>query len=83
MLSALAFIPIRVWLIGACAVAALTAGGVFIHHVKQQAAEEAVQRIEQQDRKDIDAASQARSVRRACVDGGGVWDTASGKCQGR
>lgn len=82
-MALLSTISLRGWLTIIAVVVAV--GGLWwlAEALKDIGAQQAITKIETQDRSAADAASKARDRRRACVDGGGVWDTATGKCQGR
>ena len=83
MLGFLSLVPVRYWLLGACAVAALTAGGVFIHHVKQQAAADAIAAIEKANADARNKADNASTGVDACYARGPEWrwDRFDGMCK--
>ncbi|OCC05292.1 hypothetical protein BA190_10335 [Labrys sp. WJW] len=83
MSALFSIVPLRGWLIIIGVIAAVGLAWWTAEALKDAGAQQAINKIETQDRSAVDAAGKARNVRRACVDGGGVWDTATGKCQGR
>lgn len=70
--------------IAAGGIAAVGGGYAYWHHkVDQRGYDRAIAEITHQDTEAVNAALQARARRRACIDGGGVWDVTTGQCPGR
>lgn len=63
-----------------------TLGGLYYaidSHAEERGWNKAIAAIAAKDKRAIDAARKARSSVDDCFAAGGVWDTASGKCNGR
>lgn len=76
----LALIPFRWWLYAGAGVALLTLAYCGVAKLEERGADKLQTQIDNQNRSAADAAANARSTRRACVDGGGRWDVTDGSC---
>ena len=76
----MALIPARAWAFGIGFAAVVAALSLLYGHVKERGRAEVRQEIERKDQEAVDAARDARSPVRRCIDDGGVWSTASGEC---
>lgn len=71
---------VRLVAMGVSALIALGALAWLHSTIKESGRAEVRAEIERQDREAVDAAREARSPVRRCIDDGGLWSTASGKC---
>lgn len=74
------------WKAGAVAVLIVLAGLAIWRireGIKDEGRREVLTDVNRTNQEASDAARKARSLVRDCFDAGGVWDTSSGKCEGR
>ena len=76
-------LKLRIIIIGGVVAAILTGYGLWHHKVFNSGWNAAIAAIAAQDRRAIDAARSARAHWRACVDGDGMWNAATGQCRRR